>query len=269
MAKTPKFTLPVTHAPATSKDEHPLENIKDQPGHETVVDSKVTNKKEAQADAPMKTDSISGESFEDKVAAAVAKSMAAILPELAKTLGTAMAQGQMAVEAVKQQTAHDKLLAEAKKKLAKEEKCSVCRQVVGDGVTHGCGGPYKRNKKGDYVLEPVLNPDGSNIMDHEDKPMMRRIEDPDQFHVKMVVYPNDPLAAEWFPYLKINGVEYFSQGPNHEIYVPRKNDFASALAIYEQNEREQRVGRKHVRKFGGSVSGQGGTNMAPTGVGFS
>lgn len=217
--------------------------------------------------------------------AAVAKALAAMpaapvaktpvnteLLEMAKVMGReiaqSMANAQLAVEAVKQQTAHDKLMNENKKKLALEEKCHICRQVVGDGKGRGCGGPWKRDPKtNQFVMEPVLNPDGSEVMDADGKPMMRRIEDPNQFHTKMVVYPADPLAAEWFPYVKVNGVEYFSQGPNHEIYVPKVNDIASTLAIYTTNEIEQRVGRKHVRKFGGSV-GPGNQNVAPVGTGF-
>lgn len=268
--KNPKFTLPVTHAPAPGSAKAEVRKTEEQtnpPELEAVglqkntVTGEVTEKPVKKTKpTPTKADD---QSFEDKVAQAVAKSLASVMPTLATSIATAMAQGQMAVEAVKQQTEHDKLMAAAKKKLAKEEKCSVCRQVVGDGKTHGCGGPYRRDKKGNYVMEPVLNPDGTNVLDADDKPMMKRIEDIAQFHVKMVVFPSDPLAAEWFPYCKVNGVEYFSAGPNHEIWVPKQNDIASQIAIYEQNEREQRVGRKHVRKFGGSTGAP-----APLGVGF-
>lgn len=204
------------------------------------------NKNEAQAPEVAPASAVPAEpspSFEDKVAAAVAKALAVAMPEMAKQMGMT----QMAVEAAKNQTAHDKLVAEHKKKEALQERCSVCRQVVGDGKGRGCGGPYRRDAKGEYVLDA----EG------------RRIEDPDQFHTKMVVYPKDPVTAEWFPFVKVNGVEYYSQGPGHEIYVPKQNDIASQLAIFEEQARIERVGRKHIRKNGGTTS-----NPAPIGVGF-
>lgn len=262
--KTPE--IPVTYAPGAEPTK-PTIDIAQTVAAESMDDriaaavAKALAARDAQAPKASKaTEAPSSEDFESKVARAVTTAMAAAMPEMAKAMGMAT----MAVESAKAQTAHDKLLAENKKKLALEEKCSICRQVVGDGKTRGCGGPWARDPKGNFIMEAVTNPDGSEVIDPvTDKPMMRRIEKPEQFHVKMVVYPKDPLAAEWFPYLKINGVEYFSQGSNHEIWVPAKNDFASALALYEENERIQRVGRKHVRKNGGSVH-----NPAPLGAGF-
>lgn len=244
MAKQPPKKIPVTYAPgATAPTEAPVVASVEEP---VVTATPVAPPVEAPVPAPKEAEA----SFEDKVAAAVAKALAVAMPELIK----GMATGQMAIEAVKAQTAHDKLMAEAKAKAALQEKCSICRQVVGNGKGRGCGGPYRRNAKGEYVMEPVLNPDMTPALDEDGKPLMRRIEDAAQFHTKMVVFTGDPLAAEWFPYVKVNGVEYYSAGLNHEIWVPKQNDIAHQLWIYEENERIQRVGRKHIRKNGGTTA---------------
>lgn len=207
-------------------------------------------------------------SFDEKVSMAVAKAMGSAMPamaaEMAKAFGTAM----MAAESVKITNEHEKNLAIMKRKLAKEEKCHICRQSVGDGRTHGCGGPWKRDAKNQFVLEPVLNPDGTQVLDVEGKPLMRRIEDPHQFHELRVVFPKDPIAAEWFMGVILNGALYQSQGPEHKIWVPKVSDIDSLLSVYTQNEIEQRVGRKHVRKNGGTLSGRGGSTTAPIGSGF-
>jgi hypothetical protein len=220
---------------------------------------------------PAKAEETATESeFDLKVAKAVAAAMAKAMPamgtEMAKAFGTAM----MAAESVKAQTEHDKILAATKRKLAKEEKCHICRQVVGDGKNYGCGGPWKRDPKTNaFITEPLLNPDGTPAMDFEGKPVLQRIEDPNQFHMMKVVYPQDPLAAEWFMGVIINGALYQSMGPEHKIWVPKKSDIDSLLSVYTQNEIEQRVGRKHVRRNGGTLSGRGGSNTAPIGAGFS
>jgi hypothetical protein len=225
--------------------------------------------KTPEAPKPPETAKEAEPTFDEKVAMAVAKAMAAQMPLMAKEMAGAFGTAMMAAESVKASNEHERQMVTLKKKLAKEEKCHICQQVVGDGKNFGCGGPWKRDLKTNaFVMEPLLNPDGTPAVDFEGKPILHRIEDASQFHVKRVVFPKDPIAAEWFMGVIINGAIYQSQGPNHEIWVPKLSDIDALLSVYTQNEVEQRVGRKHVRKNGGTLSGRGGSSLAPTGVGF-
>jgi hypothetical protein len=199
------------------------------------------------------------------VAKAMAQSMPLMASEMAKSFGSAM----IAAEAAKAQSGHDALLAAQKKKLALEDKCYCCRQSVGDGKGRGCGGPWRRDPKTNaFVMEPVLNPDGSPATGPDGAPVFRRIEDLNQFHIQRVVYPTDPIAQEWFMGITINGAVYQSAGEGHLIWTPKVIDIDSLLSAFQVGEREQRIGRKHVRKNGGTLSGNGGSNTAPLGVGF-
>lgn len=207
------------------------------------------------------------------IAKGTAEAMAQVMPQMAQQLGMSMLSAQQAMAMGE----HQKLLAVNKAKLAIQEKCHICRQPVGDGKSRGCGGPWRRDPKtNEFVLVPVFMKDanGKNTtepeMDGNGKPMFRRVEDPNQFHHKRAVFPSDPIAAKWFFGVIMNGAIYQSQGPNHEIWVPNKNDIDYILGQYTTNELEQRVGRSHTRLYGGTVSGRtGGASGGPgLGVGF-
>lgn len=151
----------------------------------------------------------------------------------------------MAMEQAKNQTAHDITLKQLKMKQALEEKCHVCKQSVGDGKGRGCGGPWARNADGSFMTQA----DG-----------VTRIENIAQFHVQMVVFPNDPIAVQQFDGVFINGAHYRSQGPSHQVWVPKVNNIASLLLKFEEDQRIQQIGRKHMRTSG-SVSGNGGQQV--------
>lgn len=155
----------------------------------------------------------------------------------------------MAMEQAKTLSVHEATLKALKAKAALEEKCHICRQVVGDGKGRGCGGPWARNKDGSFVM-----------VKDETTGDEKRVENPDQFHIKMVIFPNDPLAEQQFDGVQINGAYYRSQGPNHKVWVPKKNDIAATLIAFEEDQRVQRIGRKKMRQSG-SVSGNGGHNV--------
>lgn len=161
----------------------------------------------------------------------------------------------MAMEQAKNQTAHDITMKQLKLKQSLEERCTVCRQPVGDGKTRGCGGPWKRNPDGSFVMVDVLDDKGNKTGEQ------RRVEDPAQFHDQMVVFPNDPIAERQFDGVTINGAHYRSQGPTHKVWVPRVNNIASMLMKFEEDQRIQQVGRKHMRQSG-SVSGNGGQQIS-------
>lgn len=65
-------------------------------------------------------------------------------------------------------------------------------------------------------------------------------------HVKMCVYPERyPEFGGQFRGRAINGVWFLSNGPGHQIWVPKCSlgDIQSCIEIYEKNERETRLGR--------------------------
>lgn len=154
----------------------------------------------------------------------------------------------MGMEQAKQMSAHDIQLAAARKKAALEEKCHICGQAVGDGKGRGCGGPWVRDAKGQFVT----GEDGA------------RVEDRSINHVEMVVFPNDPIAIAQWDGVQINGARYCSTGPNHKVWVPKVNNIAAVIAKYEEDQRIQQVGRKHIRQNGGSVGPRGQQVQAPT-----
>lgn len=218
---------------------------------------------------PTKQEAEALSSSDERVMQLIAKSMATVMPSMAAEIAKAMGTAMVAADSAKMQMANDANTKAIKAKLALEEKCHICRQPVGDGKRRGCGGPFKRDPKTNaFVLEPVTNPDGTEVTDADGKPVMRRIEDPAQFHVKREVWPKDPIAAEWFDGVTLNGARYASMGPGHEIWVPKNSDVDSVLSAFTKNEVEQRVGRKHVRSNGGRVSQQGGYQGPGVGVGF-
>ncbi len=157
----------------------------------------------------------------------------------------------MAMETAKNMSGHEAKLAELKRKMNLEEKCHICRQVVGDGKGRGCGGPWKRDKQGNYILETL--PDG----------LERRVEDADQFHERMVVYPSHPIAEQQWDGVQINGAFYRSQGPNHKVWVPKQNDIASQILKFTEDQLIQATGRKKIRPNSGSISGNGSQNLNP------
>lgn len=173
----------------------------------------------------------------DSIADAVAKAVAASLPAII-----------MGMEQAKQMSAHDIQLAAARKKAALEEKCHICGQAVGDGKGRGCGGPWKRDDKGQFVT------DGTGA----------RIEDRNAHHVEMAVFPNDPIAVQQWDGVFINGARYCSVGPNHKVWVPKVNNIAAVIVKFEEDQRIQQVGRKHIRQNGGSVGPRGQQVQAPT-----
>lgn len=72
-------------------------------------------------------------------------------------------------------------------------------------------------------------------------------------HVKMVVYPQRyPEFAEWFRGRGLNGVWYLSNGPGHQVWVPRSaaGDIQHAIETFETNERETRMGRTRQHNSG-------------------
>jgi hypothetical protein len=153
----------------------------------------------------------------------------------------------MAMEQAKNQNAGEASIKSIKAKNALTEKCHICHQVVGDGKTRGCGGPWARDKNGTFLLDES----GS------------RIEKIEQFHDLMVVYPNDPIAVGQFDGVAINGAHYRSSGPNHKVWVPKHNDIAQTLLKFEEDQRIQQIGRKHMRQSG-SIGKSGPQVTNPT-----
>lgn len=280
MAKNPPIVPETTVAGSTAPTEPvtPVTNIgPSEADIQARIDAEVAKRMAALAPPKGPKALAAPVDLDERIAMGVAKAMEQAAPAMARAFGTAM----MAAQHAQAQTEHDKIMAKNKAKLALEEKCSCCRQSVGDGKRRGCGGPWRRDARtNEFILEPVyvidpqtkevvLDAKGDKLqeLDGEGKPVFRRIEDFNQFHIKMVVFPHDPVATKWFFGVGINGAWYQSQGPNHEIWVPRKNDLRSIEGNFTINEVEQRVGRSHVRQFGGSVSGRGGTPQGGPGLG--
>lgn len=155
----------------------------------------------------------------------------------------------LALEQAKQLSLHESTLKTMRSKAQLEEKCYICRQSVGDGKGRGCGGPWKRDANGEFMMDSKTG---------------ARIEDIETNHVQMVVFPNHPVAERQFDGVQINGAYYRSQGPGHKVWVPRKNDIASMLLKFEEDQLIQQVGRKHMRRNGGTVGPSGHNVAAPT-----
>lgn len=251
-----------TDIPVTHKDTQPTDDLEARIAAAVEKRVKEALAKTAMADRPAAIDNTD---IKKLIAESVSQSLTIALPQVAQSIG----QGIMAAQQATKMGEHEQNLAARKAKLALEEKCHICRQSVGDGIRRGCGGPWARSKDGSFVMEKVLNPDGTEVLDGEGKPVMRRVERPEQFHVLREVRPSDPVAAEWFMGIKLNGALYFSQGPGHKVWVPKNTDIDSILSVYTQNELEQRVGRKHNRANGGTLNGRtGGHSGPPVGAGF-
>ena len=183
---------------------------------------------------------------EPTVEKTIGQEVAAALKEALPALMQAIVPATIvAMEQAKSQTTHDLTMKARKATLALGEKCGICRQLVGDGKTRGCGGPWAREADGTFKLDNK----GA------------RIEDYSQFHELMVVFPNDPVAEQQFDGVQINGAHYCSSGPNHKVWVPKQNDIAAHLLNFEEDQRAQRVGRKHIRQSG-SISGNGGQQVS-------
>lgn len=208
--------------------------------------------------------------MEERISMAVAAAMSQALPAMAKEIASGFGTAMMAAEAAKVANGHESQVKALRAKEALMEKCHICHQVVGNGKGRGCGGPWRRDKKtNEFVMEAVLEADGvTPVTGPDGKPLMRRIEDPTQFHVFREVWPSDPIAAEWFDGIKLNNVWYKSMGPGHKIWVPAVNDLDYRISVYQTGEVEQRVGRKHIRSNGGQVSQAGGYRGPGIGVGF-
>lgn len=200
----------------------------------------------------------------------VSSTLKEVMAPLGKEMATAMATAMMATQQASQMSEYEKTTKAIKAKQALQEKCSVCRQIVGDGKGRGCGGPWRRNPvTGEYITEPMVDADGKPVLGPDEKPIMRRIEDPGQFHILRDVFPTDPIAAEYWSGITINGALYMSNGPGHKIWVPRNSDIDSIISAYSEGERIQRNGRKHVRKNAGTLSGNAGqSNTLPPGMGY-
>jgi len=72
-------------------------------------------------------------------------------------------------------------------------------------------------------------------------------------HEKMVVYPAKfPQYAEYFQGRFINGVRYLSNGPDHEITVPRSSvgDISYAIRVAEEEEVAARTKRTKQHNSG-------------------
>jgi ferredoxin len=65
-------------------------------------------------------------------------------------------------------------------------------------------------------------------------------------HARMCVYPTQyPEFGPWFQGIVINGKQYLSNGPGHDIPVPKvaEGDIRCAIRLYEDSERTARLGR--------------------------
>lgn len=106
-------------------------------------------------------------------------------------------------------------------------KCEVCLQLV-----TACGGIAKI--EGERTEAKILAAKEKN-------------------HVKMCVYPERyPEFGDNFRGRGINGTWYLSNGPGHNIWVPRASagDIQRTIEEYEKNERETRMGRSKMRHSG-------------------
>lgn len=83
-------------------------------------------------------------------------------------------------------------------------------------------------------------------------------------HVEMVVFPvKYPEFYQYFPGIKINGVQYLSRNENHRITVPEcaASTISNAINAFEQNEKATVMGRSATHNSG-SI-GKQGTGFKP------
>lgn len=187
------------------------------------------------------------QAVKDALAKNAAKTGAFSKEDLASVLKETIPAVIMAMEQARTMTTHEMTLKALKSKQALEEKCHICGQAVGDGKGRGCGGPWAREANGDFKL------DKNN----------QRVEDANQFHIQMAVFPTDPIAVDQWDGVTINSRRYASQGLNHKIWVPKVNDIPSMILKFEEDQRIQQVGRKKIRHNGGTVSGKTGAAVQP------
>lgn len=69
-------------------------------------------------------------------------------------------------------------------------------------------------------------------------------------HVRMVVFPSDTRFARWFHGIMVNGVRYASNGPGHQITVPKANDIAHMVSLFEREEAANAMGREYAHNSG-------------------
>lgn len=73
-------------------------------------------------------------------------------------------------------------------------------------------------------------------------------------HTMMVVYPTTfGEAADFFTGIVLNGVRYLSNDPGHKVLVPENaaSTISNMVAAFEQNEKDQLMGRKATHRSGG------------------
>lgn len=71
-------------------------------------------------------------------------------------------------------------------------------------------------------------------------------------HRQAVVWPSNPHFVKFFQGVRINGVTYMSNGPQHRITVPAEADIEYAVAQWTDNEQEISQGRV-AEHFSGTV----------------
>lgn len=69
-------------------------------------------------------------------------------------------------------------------------------------------------------------------------------------HIEMVVFPSDQRFARWFHGICIGGVRYRSNGPGHRITVPKSNDIAHMVSLFEREESANAMGREYAHNSG-------------------
>lgn len=111
-----------------------------------------------------------------------------------------------------------------------------------------CGGPEMvlvKRPKLDESGKPIVGKDGKELLvevrelktDKDGKPL-----DEDCNHVRMVVLPQDATAARFFQGIRLGGRVFASKHPNHQILVPRRNDFPTMLQAFGDAESDFREG---------------------------
>lgn len=134
----------------------------------------------------------------------------------------------------------------AEREQSKLQQCTCCRQR-----RIACGGVWRKASQSDIDSGVKVDKEGYILKVNENGKLDGgRAEFPEDNHVKMVVYPADPIAERFFPGVCLAGVWYRSASLDHKIWVPRNNDFAWITANYAKGEREQSVGKVHQHNSG-------------------
>lgn len=173
-----------------------------------------------------------------------------LMGKFAEAMQKGMTDGISLAEMARGEAA--KLIATQKRGFVPKETCLKCRQPV-----NVCGGPEMVGKL-DKDNKAVLDANGKSELVEKTK-----WNEADANHSLMSVTVSDPDAERYFRGAVINGVNYRSRNGNHKILVPKDNDIASICAMYEKNEKEQRVG-KIVQHDSGTVGrGTGRSKFTP------